>query len=411
MPEIDLPEMDPRDEDEVVSDVTDDLPDSLTDRNRSATSVKLIEAVGTMYGLILYYLARWPRRLMLRIYELLGLEPQAATAATVELEFTTDGDSDVTIDEGTEVKDGPGADAITFATTAELVVSGGTTTGTVDAECTETGTDGNVGADTLTELGEPISGVESVTNPDPASGGDDEETLDSLEDRAPLAIRSNERAITDEDFETHAIDESDVGKFERAQATGDSGVVAVALVADDLNEGADTSDYADWRDDLQDELHGKTVPGVLVQPEQDAIRLWTFQDGGSNGIGVELAEGYTASQIEDDVEAALIELGSALPVEPGDMGDSSAHEDIDTDGWEWGATLYHEQIIAAVAQVEGVVRVGGIDIQHTDDYWDSTTAEDAWTGELGAAWAGNADDTIGMLHFDHDEASGYVYEL
>ena len=62
------------------------------------------------------------------------------------------------------------------------------------------GSRGNVGAQTVTSLQSPIPYVDSVTNIRPMSGGQDEETLDDAEGRAPQAIRTQSRAVTADDF-------------------------------------------------------------------------------------------------------------------------------------------------------------------------------------------------------------------
>jgi len=63
------------------------------------------------------------------------------------------------------------------------------------------GARGNAGAQTVTSLQSPIPYVDSVTNLRPMSGGQDEETLDEVESRAPQAIRTQSRAVTADDFE------------------------------------------------------------------------------------------------------------------------------------------------------------------------------------------------------------------
>ena len=63
------------------------------------------------------------------------------------------------------------------------------------------GKQGNAGANTVTQLQTSVSGVDSVTNQRPASGGSDEETLDDAKARASHALKSNDRAVTAEDFE------------------------------------------------------------------------------------------------------------------------------------------------------------------------------------------------------------------
>ena len=60
---------------------------------------------------------------------------------------------------------------------------------------------GNVAADTLTMLRSAIPGVASVSNPRPAYGGVDPESLDSARERAAMEIRTRYRAVTAEDFE------------------------------------------------------------------------------------------------------------------------------------------------------------------------------------------------------------------
>ncbi len=62
------------------------------------------------------------------------------------------------------------------------------------------GTAGNVGADTLIHsAGDPR--IDSCTNPMPASGGTDPETVDQIRRRAPQAFLTQERAVTMADYE------------------------------------------------------------------------------------------------------------------------------------------------------------------------------------------------------------------
>jgi predicted phage baseplate assembly protein len=66
------------------------------------------------------------------------------------------------------------------------------------------GARGNAGARTITSLQSPVPFIESVTNPRPAVGGEDEEPLAQAKIRAPEIIRSRSRAVTAEDFESLA---------------------------------------------------------------------------------------------------------------------------------------------------------------------------------------------------------------
>ena len=67
------------------------------------------------------------------------------------------------------------------------------------------GTVGNVGADTLKVLRSPIPYISSVTNPDPAWGGTNSETIEHAKWRGPRALRTSDRAVTAEDFETLSV--------------------------------------------------------------------------------------------------------------------------------------------------------------------------------------------------------------
>jgi predicted phage baseplate assembly protein len=63
------------------------------------------------------------------------------------------------------------------------------------------GRDGNVTADTLSVLKSTIAGVDTVNNPEAATGGVDAEIIRHARQRAAMEIRSRYRAVTAEDFE------------------------------------------------------------------------------------------------------------------------------------------------------------------------------------------------------------------
>lgn len=67
------------------------------------------------------------------------------------------------------------------------------------------GARGNVNAYTLTSLTRAVPYIEKVYNVLPAVGGADAETVDQAKERAPMQIKSRDRAVTGEDFETLAL--------------------------------------------------------------------------------------------------------------------------------------------------------------------------------------------------------------
>ena len=81
--------------------------------------------------------------------------------------------------------------------------------------CSGGGLAGNVAADTLTTWKDPIPGV-NVTNPQPATGGSDAETLDNALIRGPQQLHSLQRAVTARDFELLAL--RSTGAVARAKA-------------------------------------------------------------------------------------------------------------------------------------------------------------------------------------------------
>lgn len=395
MAAITPPDLDPRDEDTLTAEVIDQLPAELSDRNAAAFVVAVIEACGAYYAALVYLLNAVSAKLQLQLLAFLGLSLTDPTAAAVILSFTATG-AGATVPAGTIVKTGTGTDAIKFATDAELVLAP-SATDTVTATATTTGTATNVGANTLQTLDAPVSGVDSVTNPASASGGADLETTASLIERAPLVIRSSDRAITDEDFELHATNNASVI---RAKATGDgSGSVAVALIVDDLNERF-TDDWTNATDAairaaVELDLEARTIPGVVVTATQYAPRLFVLSE-----VEVELAAGYTAATVKANIVATMAAMVSAEDI-------LAADGTIATAAWDWGATFYVNEAIAAIDGTAGVKRVGTIKAQQSDDFGTTFSTEAVLT-TIAAGRDGNDDAALGMLHWGADYKAGYT---
>ena len=67
------------------------------------------------------------------------------------------------------------------------------------------GREGNLAAGTISTIQSFLPGIQSVTNPYPATGGAEEESVDAAKARAASEIASNGRAVTAADFETLAL--------------------------------------------------------------------------------------------------------------------------------------------------------------------------------------------------------------
>lgn len=399
MTTIEIPELDPRDEEQIVAGVIDALPAELTDRNRSAPEVALVEGLGAFYGAVLYQLNQWPDRLRRKLLTLIGYTPQAATAATVTLTVTAN-TLGATIPAGTLVKTGAGVDAVKFTTDSALVL-GASATDTVSATCTETGTRGNVNAGTLTRLDAPIAGLVSITNLSAAQGGQAEESLTELEARVPALIRTGGgRVLTAEDLEQLALNEAGVA---RARAFGSRGAMTVHILLDDLNEAyfddpTNTSNAA-TRAAIKADAEAACVPGVALTCSQLTLRLVHL-----NRVEVKLRSGYSSATVAAAMKAAFEQYVSALDLYAADG------VTLEAEGWPWGESLYSSELGALFNSVPGVARVERVWVRTSEDYGATWSAE-ALLGEL-EAWAnGGPNDLFGLLSAGDDAAHPLTLDL
>lgn len=396
---IDMPSLDPRDEETLVAEVIDALPVEITDRSRSAPEVVLVEALGAYYGALLYQLNQWPTKLRVALLNLLGFAPQVATAASVTLTLVANAGG-ATIPAGTIVKTGAGLDAIRFATDAELVLAP-SATGTVTATCTTTGTSGNVNAGTLTRLDQPIAGLVSVTNLTAAAGGQAEESLTELESRVPALIRTGGgRVLTSEDLEQAALEIAGVA---RAIAFGDRGTMTAHILLDDLNEAyfddPDNTSNAATRDALRDAAEAATIPGIAIAVNQPTLRLVHLRR-----VEVRLRSGYASGSVAAAIKAAFEAYVTALDIYAADG------VTLVSEAWPWGESLYASELVALFNGVAGVARIERIWVSTSEDYGSTWSAE-TLLSEV-EAWAGAGPNALyGLLNAGVDGANPLTLDL
>jgi predicted phage baseplate assembly protein len=228
---------------------------------------------------------------------------------------------------------------------------------------------GNVAAGALTVLRTPIPGVASVTNPAPARGGVDPETLDSARHRAAMEIRSRHRAVTTEDFEYLCGEASPRVARVVCVPPRDGHAIAVHLVphVDPANRRLSLDELTP-DDDLLAEvaayLDEHRLVGTTVHLLPAAFR------------GVSVVANLQASmladpqRVEQDVLHALYTylnpLVGGTPSGPGA-------------GWGFGRTLSAGELHGIVHAVDGVEQVKILRIYETD----------IRTGEQSAKPAGN----------------------
>jgi predicted phage baseplate assembly protein len=228
---------------------------------------------------------------------------------------------------------------------------------------------GNVTAGALTVLKAPIPGVASVTNPRPARGGVDAETLESLRHRAAMEIRSRHRAVTREDFEF---------------LCGEASPRAARVVCVPPREGHAISihivprvDPADRRlsldeltpdDDLLAEIARHLDEFRLVGTTVDLLPA-TFR-GISVVANLQASSLADPQRVEQDVLHALYTYLNPL------VGGSPSGPGR---GWGFGRTLSAGELHGIVHSIDGVQQVNILRIYETD----------LVTGEQAAKPAGN----------------------
>jgi hypothetical protein len=124
-----------------------------------------------------------------------------------------------------------------------------------------TGLEGNLDADSLTQVVKPHHLVDKVRQPLPASGGNDMEGVESLRENAPATLLTLERAVSLDDFTYLAMSQSSVWQaraFARPAGLGRNEKIDVVVVpAGGGNLGAIAKTLADF-------LMAHAVPGLEI---------------------------------------------------------------------------------------------------------------------------------------------------
>ena len=208
------------------------------------------------------------------------------------------------------------------------------------------GRKGNVASGTVTSMQTSVESVSGVTNLRAANGGSEEETLAAAKLRAPLALKSKDRAVTAEDFEYLAM-ATPGARLRRAKAlplvhprfgsVGVPGVVTVVIVPD-----------GDAPNPMPNE-----ATRLLVCKHLNTHRLLTSE------LYV-IAPTYRLVRIEADVivdtAGDLAEVKRALdtslaryfhPLTGGN----------DEQGWPFGGTIFYSDVYRVLLQVPHVLRL------------------------------------------------------
>jgi predicted phage baseplate assembly protein len=202
---------------------------------------------------------------------------------------------------------------------------------------------GNVAAGTLTTLRSAIPGVASVTNPAPARGGVDAQTVPEARNRAPLEIRTRHRAVTAQDYEFLATDASPRVARAIRIIDGEPGVALGILPrVDPANRRLTLTELTpdpELLDLVARHLDARKFAGCPVR--LSAVRL----RGVSAVVNLEASPRADPEQIERRVSDAL--YAYLNPLIGGGAGT----------GWPFGRALNQGELYAVVHAVPGVESV------------------------------------------------------
>lgn len=211
---------------------------------------------------------------------------------------------------------------------------------------TGNGVQGNVGAgaiaNVLATAAVPLTGIVDVRNPLPAQGGVDGETLDEVRSFAPAAFRTQERAVSEDDYATMAQLQPEVKK---AKATLRwTGSWYTMFVTVERVNGLPVD--ATFRTRISNFLQQFRLAGYDLEIETPIFVPLDI------AFTVCVAPGYFRTA----VESALLDAFSnrVLP--------NGQHGFFDPDNFTFGQPVYLSQIVATAMQVPGVSWVNTSDL-------------------------------------------------
>jgi hypothetical protein len=218
MADLIYPVIDPRNESELVelaiAAVYEYSDKQLNDFSTGSALRVLIEGLCFAGAEILYYANQIIEALVVAYLSNYGITRSLGTAAQAELTFTLTAAlaSSVQLAAGTTVQTQGG---IVFTTDAQLVFPPGAVVGKVSATAATIGKTTNAAANTINQLIQPLSYIQSVTNLAAATGGSDEETQQQAIDRGLGQVRRR-NLVSAADYEDYVVEILGVGSVAHA---------------------------------------------------------------------------------------------------------------------------------------------------------------------------------------------------
>jgi predicted phage baseplate assembly protein len=220
------------------------------------------------------------------------------------------------------------------------------------------GRSGNVAPGTLTMLKSSLAGIDTVVNPQAATGGVDAESLTAARQRAAMEIRTRYRAVTAQDYEFLAGEASPRVARARCLPPRDGGAVALYLLprvdpADRQLSSAELVPDEDLFRKVADYLDERRTIGTTVQLLPVKFR------GVSVVVNLQASPSADVRRVEEDVTHALYTYVNPLvggsPHGPGT-------------GWPFGRPLNQGELYGVVHAIDGVEFVKILRVYETNIY-------------------------------------------
>jgi predicted phage baseplate assembly protein len=203
------------------------------------------------------------------------------------------------------------------------------------------GLSGNISSGEITALKTSVSGIDSVSNPQPAYGGSDKEDLVSALERGPRFIKSQGRAVTEEDYESLARESS--SSIARTKCIAKGNRIKVVIMQKSDEEKPVPSPDLLW---LVREYISDRMP-VTISPEEFEVTGPSYRE---IRISATIAQRSGGDSIA--LERSIIErLRDYLhPLRGG----------RDKAGWPFGRSIHFSEIFELLGSIDGVEHINDL---------------------------------------------------
>lgn len=285
---------------------------------------------------------------------LIGVRRKQATKSVGEATFSRENAAsvDYTVPRGTTIQT-DSVDPVRFETTEQVTLpAGSTSVSGVSIRAVEAGTRGNAGANTLTVMTDPPSGIEEVTNPTQTDGGTDAETDDDLRARAKDELsdgmRGTARGIRNELIKTAGVKSVSLFINDQNAANGDGleGHTFEAVVEGGENQqvGQTIFDSKGAGDGTQGGIHGTEV---TVQAEMDNGQTHPVAFSRPNVVQIYVEMDISTNdkyEGNDEVRDAIVQyIGGTITSGDDDDGELRVGDDV-----------IYTKVLSAIHSVNGI---------------------------------------------------------